>query len=693
MNDLHRAACEGCIPRTVALLARGTLDINQRCPAGYTALMGGASQGHATIVRILLNKGAETSIMTDDGLDALHLAAENGHVDVIASLVRAGADIQAKDPQEFTPLHMAAQNGHLEGTRAMLKAGAELQARSSVGATPLHVAAEEGHLDVITFLMEAGAELEATTSEGATPLHIAVSIGHVEVVAALVEGGADLQATDCEDFTYLHVAAKNGHLEVVAALMQAGADLQASIRSGDKPLHLASLNGHLEVVAALVQAGADIQATASDGRMPLHLAASIGHLEVVVVLVEGGADLHATDSEGATPLLLASVKGHSAVVKALIDAGVNPDSPLPNGLTPLALAASGGHVDVVKVLLRAEANPLLAGTDPGSDHTFVPLDAAAFRGGVEVVRELVQQLGIEGCGGASGGADALRIAAMEQRFDVMAVLVDAGVMDGGGALNTATETGSEEAVKLLLRLQEKMDSVHGATYVNSCDINGRTSLFNAIGRCSPRIVRLLVDAGADTTSAIRITDAPEGNVVSDETPLDLTIRSLHEKRGEGGEATEEQLHGLEGIRRLLLRVGAVHAVSWLWPNDIPIIDHAPKSSSGGKTTSTSLRMMLPALRRRTRRRHYVLLRALFRWVVVGKGGVRSCRCWRGRILCPLLLFFVSAPGRHPSPSLLLVGFSLLLDWSRPCLKRGVCITQPTCPNRDATILGGRLTAK
>lgn len=44
--------------------------------------------------------------------------------------------------------------------------------------------------------------------------------------------------------------------------------------------------------------------------------------------------------------------------------------------------------------------------------------------------------------------------------------------------------------------------------------------------------------------------------------LALTPLVLREQRIAGKHATEDQLHGLEGIRRLLLQVVAVHALSW-----------------------------------------------------------------------------------------------------------------------------------
>lgn len=132
-------------------------------------------------------------------------------------------------------------------------------------------------------------------------------------------------------------------------------------------------------------------------------------------------------------------------------------------------------------------------------------------------------------------------------------------------------------------------------YVNFRNPFGYTPLFGSIGVspgvvCSPRVVQLLVDAGADTAYAFR--DLDRGEIDVSETPLALINRFIRENNvWAGEEATEEQLHGLEAVRRLLMRVEAVHAVSWLWHTDAPIaqrIEH--DGTSNAETVSTPLRI-------------------------------------------------------------------------------------------------------
>ena len=215
---------------------------------------------------------------------------------------------------------------------------------------------------------------------------------------------------------------------------------------------------------------------------------------------------------------------------------------------------------------------------------------------------------------------------MKQSLTTMIVLTGAGVVNNGDALINSVEYGPEESVKFLLQQVEGKAS-GGGSYVNFRDPCGRTPLLSAIGfgmvsvynipPPSLRIVWLLVDAGADTASVIPVKDiwTPWGVVVLNETPLALTTCLLREKNVGGKDATEEQLHKLERIRRLLLRVEAVHATSCLWRSKTPFVVLTAKAEATRrtKTASTPFRKMLPLLRRRAGG-HRVLVATLLRWV-------------------------------------------------------------------------------
>lgn len=421
----------------------------------------------------------------------------------------------------------------------------------------------------------------------------------------------------------LHRAVNVGATERTLALLSSGS---INIDDGDPvgmtPLMIASLNGYSRIVGILLEKGANVSIVDGDGRTALHAAAQDGHPAVAKLLVKAGSDLDAAIySTGATPLHLAAINGHSEVVSALIEAGANLNSRRLDGSTPLYVAAFEGRIGAVKVLLRAKADPLLTRANPAGGF-FVPLGAAAQNGHLEVVRELIRQVGIEGCSGPSGGLDALRLAGQAQHVDIMAALTDAGVVDTGFALLMAAGLGCEASVKFLLRQPA------GRHNVNAVDRSGRTALICCMafgGFSSPsgdfrspssRIARLLIDAGADTASSVRLVDRA-WRVLYDDTPLGFATRMLREKKVGADSARKDQLHQVEAIRRLLLRVEAVHAVSWLWINDVPsnTSDALVKGTTrkAKKMTSTPLSMMLPVLRQRARTR-VPLMAPIFRCV-------------------------------------------------------------------------------
>jgi ankyrin repeat protein len=64
---------------------------------------------------------------------------------VVKLLLDKGADSSIQDSQRMTPLHAAAQNGDAEMIRILLFGGADLNITSNNGKTALDLAMEAGH--------------------------------------------------------------------------------------------------------------------------------------------------------------------------------------------------------------------------------------------------------------------------------------------------------------------------------------------------------------------------------------------------------------------------------------------------------------------------------------------------------------------------------------------------------------------
>ncbi|CAM9918464.1 unnamed protein product, partial [Hapterophycus canaliculatus] len=394
--------------------------------------------------------------------------------------------------------------------------------------TELHHAALRGYTKrTLELLASRQVNVNARAPDGNTPLVLASGYGHDGVVRVLLENGAQVNLVAAEGFTPLLVSAQNGHFQTVKTLLAAGANIKArdSVRC-----------------------------------TPLHMAANHGHLAIVKALIKAGAELDPRNSSGSTPLSAAAGSNRLAVVKTLLKAGADPNNRMPSGATALYDASYHGSVEVVKELLRAKAHP--AHPMRRDDGSFgVALDTASQNGHPDTVRVLLA-LGLDVCGGERRGRDALGMASQEQHVDIMSMLTEAGVVDDDGkALEVAANSGCVESVKFLLKQAWVTEA-----YLNARHHFGSTALTLAIEAASPSMVRLLLDAGADETVKGRDLETM-GAGMCFESPLGLATLCLRRKTYQGQRATQEQLRRVEVIRRLLMRVEALRATSWLWQRD------------------------------------------------------------------------------------------------------------------------------
>ena len=271
---------------------------------GMTPLQWAARQGHADVVRLLLEKGANVNAqrLQGHGETPLYQAASNGHADVVGLLLQKGANVNALGS---APLYGAASNGHADVARLLLQKGANVNAQDQGGGAPLYGAASNGNADVVRLLLEKGANVNAQRQDGWTPLHEAALWGHAEIVSLLLEKGANVNSQRQDGGTPLHTAAWRGHADVVRLLLEKGENVNAQDQDGRTPLHKAARYGRADVVRLLLEKGAKVNAQEKDGGTPLHWAALEGHADVVRLLLEKGANGEAKDNKGFCPLAVA----------------------------------------------------------------------------------------------------------------------------------------------------------------------------------------------------------------------------------------------------------------------------------------------------------------------------------------------------------------------------------------------------
>ena len=142
---LHEAAEKGDVQEVKRLLERGE-DVDVRTTRERTP----PDETKPAFLSAL------ESTLDSSGSTPLHVAASNGHAEVVALLLENGADPNAKNRIDVTPLHMAAMDGHLPVVELLVAHGADVNARQCANQTALHLANWKGRRKVVKFLKRHG---------------------------------------------------------------------------------------------------------------------------------------------------------------------------------------------------------------------------------------------------------------------------------------------------------------------------------------------------------------------------------------------------------------------------------------------------------------------------------------------------------------------------------------------------------
>ena len=160
-EDVYRYAIDGDIDNLRLALDYGNNSFDWYSDEyGNTALHVAAVQGHTACIGVLLDRGADIKIKTNQGLTALHIAAHQSHTVCIGVLLDRGADAEIKTNQGATALHLATQRGHTECIGVLLDRGADIESKESQGFTALHVATDQGHIECTRLLLDRQAVID-----------------------------------------------------------------------------------------------------------------------------------------------------------------------------------------------------------------------------------------------------------------------------------------------------------------------------------------------------------------------------------------------------------------------------------------------------------------------------------------------------------------------------------------------------
>jgi ankyrin repeat protein len=148
--------------QTADFLRHNGADLDVQGNFGRNPLHAAAYSGNFEVVRILIEYDpAYINAREDDGWTPLFSASTGRNFrdgSVVRLLLEHGADINAQSQVGWTPLHVASDWGAPEVVRLLLEHGADVEAKGNDGKTALQNAAERGHDEIVKLLREHGAE-------------------------------------------------------------------------------------------------------------------------------------------------------------------------------------------------------------------------------------------------------------------------------------------------------------------------------------------------------------------------------------------------------------------------------------------------------------------------------------------------------------------------------------------------------
>ncbi|RSL89694.1 hypothetical protein CDV31_015819 [Fusarium ambrosium] len=469
--------------------------------------------GDITMVRSLLDAGADVNYMASSTTSALHVAVEEECLEMVEILLQAGADVNIPLGEGYREsgaisyvygvpqslLQVAARYGMNEIVQRLLQEGADIDGTwfTSIEMFEEHAAVKSGNQDLVQLFIAEGGHVNAKPAAylGITCLQAAVSRGHVGVTGMLLKAGAFVNQIE-RKLTPLCLAISRQSHQLFALLMKCGADPDPpGVRY--TPLGMAVAKKDLEMVSILLIAGADPNRFSTPSSLfgvepPLVTALrACGHtFSIVQVLVNHGADvnnlflrsyhpimlapqLHDYDEAKNTIQLLldagADVRllsrnmnlvdlGDSQweLMRMLLDRGADINAPISSQGTALQLAVEKGHIDIAQELILRGADINAPGY-PEKGRTALQL--AVEQDNIHIARKLIL------CGAdvnappaSKAGATALQFAAMKGNIEMAILLlenqadINAGraLYKGRTALEGAAEYGRLDMVYLLL---------------------------------------------------------------------------------------------------------------------------------------------------------------------------------------------------------------------------------------------------
>eukprot|EP00746_Dinoflagellata_sp_MGD_P069116 gnl/MRDRNA2_/MRDRNA2_28345_c0_seq1.p1 gnl/MRDRNA2_/MRDRNA2_28345_c0~~gnl/MRDRNA2_/MRDRNA2_28345_c0_seq1.p1 ORF type:complete len:2680 (+),score=576.91 gnl/MRDRNA2_/MRDRNA2_28345_c0_seq1:800-8041(+) len=328
--------------------------LERKAHNGYNVLACAIEGQHVSVVRYLIESGANIEHKTNDGMTMLLMAlkfGESARDDLVTLFLQVSVNVNAASPTTGeTPLMMAAALDCPEIMAALRKEGAGILDVDAQGMTAMSHAAVAGSLGAFHLLHQWGAPHEVKSHRGQTPLMFAAENDRLTFCKLLHECRASIAGVDSAGNTAVMLARSNMYTETEEFLVE-----WATQRALDAILH-----GQMETMTLLIPNDVDVDAPLdSTGKSALHFTAKLNDEKASKHLLNEGANVDLLDDQGYSPLVLGASHNAAGVIRLLLQAGCKQDVIGKDNETVLTFLSCYSQVGLVLQILKSANSDLV----------------------------------------------------------------------------------------------------------------------------------------------------------------------------------------------------------------------------------------------------------------------------------------------------------------------------------------------
>ena len=323
-TPLHYSVNSGAVDRVRCLLQAPGVQVNAKDYQGFSALhhvmaicdLDTGLDDLTSIIKLLLDAGADPNLQDNRGLSALHLAIMHDFYFVeLTTLLLASCkiiDFKIKSMYGDNFLHFLFNKSLYEENAVQLLEylfwgnfvpesvfPSVLNMRNAEGLTPLCLYMSNPFQEEKIFkqLLSLGSDVTIGDNIGVTPLMMACLLNNPDYVLELIHYGACVNSQDIFGLSTVYTARS---VETVSILLEHGADLQTVDKFGRTVLCQNLLVSDLDCVEYLIHKGGFVNQQDRYGSGPLHYAAYANNGDLIKLLLKHKADYSLQDQEGHT---------------------------------------------------------------------------------------------------------------------------------------------------------------------------------------------------------------------------------------------------------------------------------------------------------------------------------------------------------------------------------------------------------